>query len=237
MTVKTQEPFIAQTFINSFFYLAKDAEFFRQLASTASGFDRVVFCRTAVLLYALSLEALINRCMDDFLPHGQRDFFLAREKKLSPMDKFELVPLFVTGKTFVKSDVVWAKLHELFQLRNDFVHPKHDRVAFLKVLANNEMEPLDLNYDLPAELQIKPKDLRYPNLQIPTDPYSILPEHLERVKEASEDVLQKLNEFLEGRVLKDSWHIRDQMELVYPKGKTWKDVLNWSETLPRHGWG
>jgi hypothetical protein len=58
------------------------------------------------------------------------------------VDKFYLVPLIVTGRTFGKSEVVWAKLKELFQLRNDCVHPKPDRVSYLRVVNQHQFEPL-----------------------------------------------------------------------------------------------
>jgi hypothetical protein len=233
MSKSKQKTFIAKTVINSFHYLAQDAEFLAQCAAKSTDFDRVRFCRTAVLLYVFSLEALINRCMDHFLPEQHRDFFIERERRLSPVDKFELVPMLVTGRTFDKSDVAWAKLKELFRMRDDFVHPKHDRTAYLKVLASNVMEPLDPG-EQPEELGISDKDLEYATLGIPKDPYSILPEHLARVKDATAEVMQKLNDLLDGRVFHEKWHITDQMELIYPKGASWKDA-SWSPTSPRYG--
>lgn len=233
---KQQSAFIAKTFVNSFNYLCQDADFFRGLAAKEEGFERVRLCRTAVLLYVFSLEALVNRCMDHFLPDDQREFFLHKEKTLSSLDKFQLVPMLVTGKTVDKAaDPVWAKLKDLYRLRDDFVHPKHDRAAYMKVISKKEFEPLDAS-EIPDDLDVNRKDLEYPALKVPTDPYSILPEHLDRVKDATGDVLHKLDELLDGRVLKDNWHTQDQFSLTYPSGATWEDLPP-SDVghLPRHG--
>lgn len=56
--------------INSFFYLYQDAEWFKALASSPvmkPSFDKTRCCRTAVVLYVVALEALINRACEAFL--------------------------------------------------------------------------------------------------------------------------------------------------------------------------
>lgn len=233
---KKRELFIATSFINSFHYLCQDADFFRGLAARAEGFERVRYCRTAVLLYVFSLEALINRCMDHFLPDDKREFFLEKERNLSTLDKFQLVPLLVTGKNFDKAnDPLWARMRNLFRLRDDFVHPKHDRVAYMKVVSKKEFDHLQVP-EIPSDSEIKPKDIEYPSLKVPTDPYAFLPEHLDRVRDVTGDILQKLDELLDGRVLKESWHTQDKFHLFYPSGAEWKDLPGtFAEHLPREG--
>ena len=54
---KGQKLYIAKPYVNSFHYLAQDADCFRGLAAKGHGFEQVRFCRTAVLLYVFSLEA------------------------------------------------------------------------------------------------------------------------------------------------------------------------------------
>jgi hypothetical protein len=66
--------------------------------------------------------------------------------------------------------------------------------------------------------------LEYPNLKVPKDAYSILPEHLEKVRGAAGDVVVRLNDLLDGRVIKDKWHTSDRVTLIFPAGAKWTDV-------------
>lgn len=70
--------------------------FFQEQAENSNNknsFDHTRFCRTALLLYIFSLEGLINRVMDHFLPEYIKSFIMRREQKFSIEDKWELVPL------------------------------------------------------------------------------------------------------------------------------------------------
>jgi hypothetical protein len=85
---------IARAQLNSFHYLYQDAEWFRSLALThPKSFDEVRICRTGILLYVLSLEALINRAMAEFVPDPLRTFLLEREANLCLQDKWLLLPM------------------------------------------------------------------------------------------------------------------------------------------------
>ncbi|MEE9253092.1 MAG: hypothetical protein V3U74_07075, partial [Thermodesulfobacteriota bacterium] len=132
---KNKKPFISRTFINSFHYLYQDAEYFRNLAHRKEykdQFDQVQFSRTAILLYVLSLEALINKS--------------------------------------------------------------------------------------------KEKELVFPNTKIPKDPYSILPEHLDTAIKVVDDIVKKLDELLDGKILKDNWYKNESWELIYPPGAKLSDI-------------
>ena len=101
----SKTPYILKSYINSFHYLYQDAEYFHNLSidkRMEGKFERVRLSRTAVLLYILSLEALINRAMNHLLTDEQRDFFMEREDKFSLQDKWLLLPILAAKKEGVK---------------------------------------------------------------------------------------------------------------------------------------
>jgi hypothetical protein len=207
-------------------------------AKEAEGaFSRTQLCRTALLLYILSLEGLINRAMDHLLPEKVRDFILEREERFSLEDKWLLLPLLISGSnssTFDKGSYPWSHFAELVKIRNDFVHPKHDRVAFYKVIDTNTIDKLQCT-EIPGDLKhpslnrkVQEKDLVYVQTRIPTDPYSILPEHVEVVKRVVDDIIKELDKLLDGRITKNNWFGKDEMKLVYPPGAKFSDLpLRW----------
>lgn len=216
-----EHPWILHSFINSFYYLYQDAEWLRGLAAdtqVAQGFERTRLCRTAVILYAFSLEALINRALDALLPDHLKAFFLEHEERFKVQEKWMLLPLMVNeGHSFNTAAYPWSHFSELIALRNDFAHPKHDRPAYYRLLSNTEFEPLD--YDkVPKDSGIRETDVIYRQLRIPRDPYSLLPEHLERVKKVVDDTIAELDRLLAGRLTKGNLLGKDQMRLVYPPG-------------------
>ncbi len=97
MEDEKKHPFgVMQVYVNSFRHLLQDADLVYYLAKqdgTEDGEKRNRLCRTAVLLYILSLEGLINRVLHHFTPERLRDFLLEREASLSFLDKWELIPL------------------------------------------------------------------------------------------------------------------------------------------------
>jgi hypothetical protein len=230
-------PFIFRSFVNSFHYLYQDAEYLNKIAhdnSIQGRFERVQLSRTALLLYIFSLEALINRAMDYLLTDKLRDFFLEREDRFSLMDKWLLLPLLTTKHDvyqFDTSKYPWSHFVELVKLRNDFVHPKHSRVAYYKAYPDNKFDPLQYN-EIPKDLNIKETNIIYRNLRIPKDPYSILPEHLDKAKKVVDDIVVELDKLLGGKIFKENWHKRDSMELVYPPGAKIKD-LNWNLSMTK----
>ena len=222
-----KKKFVFRSFVNSFHYLYGDAEYFHQLAREMEGrFEQYRLCRTAVLLYVLSLEGLINRAMDQFLPERLRDFFLDREEKFSLEDKWLLLPLLVSDGENVQSDrsrYPWSHFAELVRLRNDFVHPKHDRPAYYRAITALQWEPLPWR-DMPKDLGVKETEVVYRQTHIPKDPYAVRPRHVDIAKKVVDDTVAELDRLLGGKLTKDNWHRVDQMTLIYPPGATLNDL-------------
>lgn len=221
--------FIFGSYVNSFHYLYQDADYLSQIAhrkEMVDVFERVRLCRTAILLYIFSLEGLINRAMDHFLPERVRDFFLERENKLSAEDKWMLLPMLaseIQSSQFDKSSYPWSHFAELVGLRNDFVHPKHNRRAYYRVITSHNWEPLPWN-QIPKDLGVKQGDVVYRQTQIPKDPYAMHPEHVDKVKKVVDDMVAELDRLLDGKVSKDNWYKSDQMQLIYPPNASLNDL-------------
>lgn len=157
------------------------------------------------------------------------DFFLEREDRFSLIDKWLLLPLLVSQKEksgFDISKYPWSHFVELVNLRNEFVHPKHNRAAYYKAYPNKKVDPLQYN-EIPKDFKVKEKELIYRNTQIPKDPYSILPEHLDKVKKVVDDMINELDRLLDGKIFQNNWLKQDKMQLVYPKGAKIQDLEGW----------
>jgi len=232
-----KQPFIFRSFVNSFHYLYQDAEYLHQTAKKpemADTFERVRLCRTALLLYIFSLEGLINRAMDHFLPRHLHDYFLEREEKFGIEDKWLLLPLLVSEKeAFDKSRYPWSHFAELIGVRNDFVHPKHDRPAYYRAITSNRWEPLPWN-EIPKDLGVKEADVVYRQTQIPKDPYAIRPEHIDRAKKIVDDAIAELDRLLGGKIFKKDWLRSDEMTLIYPPNAKLSDLPS---KVPKQGAG
>jgi hypothetical protein len=212
--------------VNSFHYLYQDASHLHDLAKNTAGFEKTQYCRTALLIYIISLEGLINQALNEFLPEKIRDYLLARERKLSIEDKWFALPLFSDPQNpfnIDKSVYPWSHFLELIQIRNDIVHPKHDRPAYYKLKTTSSLEPLDWK-DLPSDLNVKEKDMVYRQTRIPRDPYSIMPEHLDMAKKVVDDTVAALDRLLGGKLTKGNWIGSDTMTLIYPPKATLRDV-------------
>lgn len=215
--------------VNNFYYLYSDAEYFNSIAHSAQmqgQFDQYRLCRTAVLLYALSLEAVINRALDHFVPEHLHDYVLDREDRLSVEDKWQLLPLVAQeGRhpTFDRSRYPWSHFAELVRLRNDFVHPKHDRLAYYRVVHSHQWEPLRWN-KIPKALGVSEEQIIYRQTRIPKDPYALRPEHIVVVKKVVDDMIKELDTMLGGRITENDWHISDQMQLIHPPVATIDDL-------------
>lgn len=225
MTNGGQQIFIFRSFVNSFQYLYRDAEYLQSLAKRpeiAESFGRTQISRTALLLYILSLEGLINRALDYFLPEKYHDFVIEREEKFSIEDKYLLLPLLFSPDLsiqFDKSRYPWSHFSELVRLRNDFVHPKHDRPSYTRAITSHRWEPLSWK-EIPSDSKITESDIVYRQTRIPKDPYAILSEHVDIAKKIVDDTVAELNRLLGGKIFQDNWHTTDKMELIYPPGAT-----------------
>jgi hypothetical protein len=219
--------YVFKSHINSFHYLYQDAEFFHAQAKlSGAGFESVRAARTALLLYILSLEGLVNRALEAFLPEPQRQFFINREERFSLEDKWQLLPLMAGEggpRAFDKSADVWARFVELIRIRNEFVHPKHDRPAYYEAITATKWTALSFK-KIPGGLGVKETDIIYRQTQIPRDPYAVRPEHVDTAKAAVDAIVSSLDEHLGGRLTSGSWLRGDGMGLVWPPGATISDL-------------
>jgi hypothetical protein len=217
---------VVKSFVNSFHYLYEDASKLSELARNATGFERTQYCRTALLIYIISLEGLINRALDHFLPEKVRDYLLERERKLSIEDKWLALPLLSdpqNPRNIDKSVYPWSHFLELIQIRDDFVHPKHDRPAYYKLTTTSSFEPLNWK-DLPPGLNVKERDVVYRQTRISRDPYSVMPEHLDMAKKVVDDTVEALDRLLGGKLTNGNWLRSDTMTVIHPQGATLQDV-------------
>jgi len=223
--------YIFRSYVNSFRYLYEDAEHFLQLAQNPElndTFESVQYSRTALLLFILSLEGLINRALDHFLPKHLHDFVLDREESFRLEDKWLLLPLLVSEKQevqFEKGAYPWSHFTELISIRNEFVHPKHDRPAYYRPITPNHWKALPWK-EIPKDSGIKETEVIYRQTRIPRDPRAIRPEHVVQVKKIVDDIIAELDKLLNGKVSKDNWLRSDQMALIYPEGAVLNDLAS-----------
>lgn len=226
---------IFQTFPNSFKYLVDDAEYLCNLAKTppiSDCFQRTQLCRTAILLLVLSLEGLVNRALARFLPADLRDFVMAREDRWSIVDKVEFLIVTCSPSDefhLDKSSYPWAHLREMVEIRNDLVHPKHDRPAFYVQTGSRKIDNLPFNripdgltFKTPTGLRkpVREKDLVYGQMRITRDPYTLMTEDIDRVSSVLSDIVDWIDLHLGGKLKENDWHTNDEFTLIHPPGAT-----------------
>jgi hypothetical protein len=150
-----------------------------------------------------------------------------REAKFSLPDKWLMLPLVVPAQgdpsSFQVDRYPWSHFAELVKLRNDFVHPKHNRRGYLRQLTPSTMEPLNAS-DVPPDSAIEEKELAYPQTRVPRDPHAVRLQHVEIVKKVVDDIIAELDRLLGGRLTRDDWLHTDHLKLIYPPGATLQDV-------------
>jgi len=217
---KTPEPQIFSTAVNNFHYLYQDAGYLHGIATKPEmepTFEKTQLSRTAIVLYIVSLEALINRAMEAFVSSPLREFFLEREQRFELKDKWRLLPLLAGGSvSFDEGKYPWSHFKELVDLRNDYLHPKHARMAYLKIAGPLQVVPLDWN-EIPEGFPATETDIVYRQTRIPRDPYSVRPVHVDAVKKVVDDTVKELDRLLGGKVTED-WLHQDQLKLIWPPG-------------------
>jgi hypothetical protein len=215
---RAPEPQIVRSHLNSYHYFYQDATTLHELARSRAGtFEEVRFCRTAVLLYIFSLEGLINRALEEFLPGNLKEYFLEREDRLSIADKWLLVPLIGGSGTFERGGYPWNCFTDLITLRNDFIHPKHDRYAYYRWLPDRSAIDSLVWADVPEDSGIRGRDLSYGQIDVPKDPHSLQTVHADRVKRVVDDMVKELNRLLSGQVDEAFLH-NENLRPVYPPG-------------------
>jgi hypothetical protein len=216
---RAPEPEIVRSHLNSYHYFYEDAEAFRSLAESNSGtLEEMRFSRTAILLYVFSLEGLINQALETFLPSGLREYFIEREERLSTADKWLLVPLLAAGQTgtFDRSRYPWNCFTDLISLRNDFLHPKHDRYVYHRWSSDGTVRPLPWD-EIPRDSGILEKDCVYRQIRVPKDPHALEVSHALAVKKVVDDMVTELNRLLDGQI-DDGFLHEETLDPVYPFG-------------------
>lgn len=182
-------------------------------------FHKTQLARTALVLYIVSLEALINRAIEAFAPSPLREFFLERERLLEVKDKWLLLPMLAgSATTFDEGAYPWSHFKELVSIRNDYLHPKHERMGYYKVVGPLEWVSLEPN-EIPEGFPATAKSIVYPQTKIPRDPYSVRPPHVDTVKNVVDKTIEELNRLLDGK-LTEEWLHQDHMKLIWPPGAT-----------------
>lgn len=228
MSQETQPRYLFKTEINSFHYLYQDADYLMsaaKLPNIKGTFAVTRITRSAMILYILSLEALINRALDHFVPQPIHDFLMNREDKLSTIDKWRLLPLLVSNPS-IDLDLgryPWSHMSELIKIRNDYAHPKHDRKAYYEFISKGQFRHMDWK-SIPTDCCLSENDLIYRQTKLPKDPYGFDIVHLETVKKIVDDAVSELDKILDGKILKDNWARKDQMQLFHPPGATIDDI-------------
>lgn len=218
--------FLFRTEVNSFHYLYQDAEYLLsacRLPNIRNSFEVTRIARSAFLLYALSLEALINRVLDQFLKDDVRDFITDREEKFSTIDKWQILSLLTVAKKLDLGAYPWSHLNELFKIRNDYVHPKHDRKAYYEALTKTKMKHVDWK-DIPKDSGLAETDFIYRQTRLPKDPYGFGLAQLEGVKKIVDDAVKGLDNIMGGKILANNWAIGDQLTLFFPPGAILDDI-------------
>lgn len=228
MTESGKTRYLLKTKVNSFHYLYQDAEYLMsaaRLPNITGTFEEVRITRSAMLLYIFSLEGLINRALDNFLQQPVHDFIIDREEKFSTSEKWQLLPLLAASPpTRIELGVYpWSHFAELLRVRNDYVHPKHDRMAYYEAISQINLRHLDPK-DIPEGCGLKEKDLVYGQTKLPRDPYGFRLPQLEIVKKIVDDTVQELDMVLSGQILKDNWARNDQMTLFFPEGTEFDEL-------------
>ncbi|MGZ8927750.1 MAG: hypothetical protein ACXW03_04735 [Methylobacter sp.] len=181
----SKKRYLFKSEINSFHYLYQDAEYLlsaAKLPQIEGTFQSVRISRSAFLLFILSLEGLINRALDHFAPQPLHDFLIEKEEKFSTIDKWRLLAL-TAGNPPTEINIgtyPWSHFAELIRVRNNYVHPKHDRMGYYEFVNVKEFKHLPWN-NIPENCGLKEGSIVYGQTKIPKDPYGFNVKHLEPV--------------------------------------------------------
>ncbi len=225
---------------NSYHLYRTDADFFLSLAKeTGHGgsFDATRLSRTAILLYILSLEALVNQALAHYLRGALRDVILEKERSFSLLEKWEMLPKLASedeSRSFDKSAYPWSHLSELNKIRNDYVHPKSHRPYVNQVSAEHKtysmLEPnqipdsLEFADDKGRVIPVVEKTLRYCQTGVPRDPSQLLPENAEVVRQVVDDTIKELDQLMSGAIEREKFLLgTEEFKIIHPpawRGKT-----------------
>lgn len=239
-------PKLAYSSVNGFHSFVSDAELMLEEASKVPntpgvGVKKVMFSRVALLLYVMSLEALINRVAEDFIPNSSKEEFYfevndkGKKYKRSLKSKWLQFPkIYNSSAPFDKQKNPWLKFSELIDIRNDYAHFKPLRVFYGQALDENKFShwegiPEEIRDNIKKSTGIVETMIYYPVTRVPKDPYGVGVEHVQLVKKIVEDVVSELDTVLEGNLKNGAgggWLRTDVIHIDSPPYTRLVDVLS-----------
>lgn len=228
---KDNLPDLVYSVINGFHNFYNDAETLVAIIDTIPNtagiaFQKTILSRTAILLYVVSLEALVNRVASTFLCKEKENDFLSIKNRFRSLEsKWLDFPQFLNEKnlSFSKDDYPWNQFIELIKIRNDYAHFKNDREIYYANYSSGPLKFLKLD-DLDEFVKIEmfklaginENSIYYPLTGIPINTYSITIEHAKKAKMITDAVINELDKLLGGKIKKDKWLHSDIMTIVKP---------------------
>lgn len=196
---KPIKPIHFKTTPNHFHTLKKDADMLEELAHNNKGtYRQVHYSRTAIILYILSLEALINRIIDYFWPHALPIILKEDISTWKTVEKWEKVPKLFVGKSLKMDRRPYQYLKPLFKLRNDYVHACDTTYSSAFTLTGRKAESI-------WEISTSKKGPRYDQIGLLKDPSQWMPEDATSVKNAVEELIKDLDNCFDGKLTLNNW--------------------------------
>jgi len=214
--------------VNQYALLKHCADVLVNLAtSNANTPDQKNSCaRSAILLYIVSLETLINLIIDEFWPSETKkwrtaniwymvplilinriiDYFWPdsgkcetkdEAKKWRTVDKWYKVPLRLAGKSFDKSREPYQYLPILFKIRADFVHATRDTFPVVFDLYHNQASNM-------KEIYTSAEQPKYNQIDLIKAPSQWIASDAQRIKTVTEQLVSHLKCLLKDRIT-DNW--------------------------------
>jgi len=189
--------------LNHYALLKHDADYLTSISKNPHGsFEGTIIARSAILLYIISLEVLMNRVIEDFWPKSIPKFIKDDAKMWKTIHKWERIPEIISGKKFRKNSRPFQYLKPLILARNDYVHAKSST--------------FQVNLDLYINNKTKSKEIRYPKshkeyeqIHLLTDPSAWKPDEAEKVKTCCDELISELDKLLDGKLTKNNWLTTD----------------------------
>jgi len=152
--------------LNSFADLLSDAIAFDIEAKQHAGKDFPLenrLARSSIMCSAFSLECAANACVERI---QYPRIVLKHLDRVRVIEKYDILYTYRFGKSIDHGSKPFQFLRELFRLRNEYVHPKLDKIQ-MKITQN---ESSNLFYT-------KPEDKTTPIMKIPYDFFTWIGEH------------------------------------------------------------
>ena len=157
------------------------------------------YARTAVLLFVLATEALINRVLDCFVREDLPRFVKDKTSQL-PLDmKWYMAPLLCADEThhttFQAGREPFQSFRELIRIRNSCVHPFPTKQSLTLLEATSE----SLSFISTTE------PLEWPQTKIARDAHHMDKKSASRALRVVDHMIDLLDGYLGGRIKKEGW--------------------------------